>query len=64
MIVVNLGSVSIASQTRSDQKASLIQWASTDSDREEILEKMRSSSYDCFNINLEDIQVIKLLLLH
>ncbi|KAL7646074.1 UNVERIFIED_CONTAM: hypothetical protein RMT77_002975 [Armadillidium vulgare] len=56
VIIMTLGSVSVMSQ---DLKLDhLREIVSKESEKELVLERMRTSSYDCFNINLKNIQIV------
>ena len=58
VIVANLGSINIRSIVKgSDQQAKLTEMVSTGKTQEEIMDAMRSSSYEQFNILLTDMQV-------
>ena len=56
---MTLGSLSVESRPREASQISLVQLAAKNSDHQEmVLEKMRASSYDCFFVQLKDMQVI------
>lgn len=54
---MTLGSINIESKPRLSSDLSLVQLSAMGTAPEHVLEKMRSSSYDCFRVQLKDIQV-------